>query len=82
LSGILRERIDFSQEIRKYGNIVAVSPNGQNFLLIRTKKNSNDEEEVSLSIFNMSELNFQKIKHVHLFEFIDQEIERLCHSKS
>ena len=71
--GILINRIDFSEEVKKYGEPIATSGNGQNFIF---KKDVNDlkmgsiDKIMTISIVNMTIFGLNHIKDINLYESI------------
>ena len=41
--GLLQNRVDFSQIMESYLTIIAISPNGRNFILLKKFKKSDDK---------------------------------------
>lgn len=65
LRGLLRNRVDFKHIIQKYGRLQAVSQNGQNFVLFKTRL---DLEDASVSIFHLTNRDFYFIKKIDIMK--------------
>lgn len=61
MKGIQKSRVDFKRIIKEYGDIKAVSQNGQVFVLKKTKK-ENKVKMWQLTVFVMTVNAFVKIK--------------------
>ena len=77
--GLLRNRVNFSKDVKKYGEPVAVSENGLNFILKRKDAKSNNE--LQLAIFHLTEYDFVKIKDFTLNDVFHSLQKRLRESK-
>ena len=73
--GLLRNRVTFGKDVKKYGEPVAVSQNGLNFILKRKDAKSNNE--LQLAIFHLTEYDFVKIKDFTLDDTFDTLKKRL-----
>mmetsp|Transcript_1931 Transcript_1931/g.2766 ORF Transcript_1931/g.2766 Transcript_1931/m.2766 type:complete len:509 (+) Transcript_1931:3115-4641(+) len=78
--GLLRNRIDFSKEVKFSGSPIAVSENGRNFLLMQ--KNASTGNMPMLTIYHLTDYEFTFIKQIILQYDIQQYIDKLLTSKS
>ena len=67
--GLMMNRIDFTEKVKQYGVPVAVSQNGQNFILV--KSNSHTDYVPEIAIFNLKEDGFMLIKQMSIVKCIE-----------
>lgn len=69
LNGLLQNRVDFSEEVYFYGQPIAVSDNGQNYIfkkrdeLCKTKA-----EQMTLSVIHLTAFGMMRLKEINIFE--------------
>jgi hypothetical protein len=69
LNGLLQNRYDFSEEVEFYGQPIAVSDNGQNYIfrkrieLCKTK-----EEMMMVSVIHLTAFGMFRLKEINVFD--------------
>ena len=88
-NGLLINRVNFSNYIKKYGNPVATSPNGLNFIFQKSFDKIEDEQDLdvssdeedkkeqylTLTVMNMSVFGMCHVKTINILQNINQYLE-------
>ena len=80
--GLLRNSVCFKKEINENGSPIAVSPNGRNFLFLKTERNKDGFRQHILSCFTLTEKKLEFIKDFNTYDGIKDLFERLKNSKN
>ena len=70
LNGLLLNRINFSKEVEDYGEIIAISNNGQNIIM---KKGGTVNDYFKLWIMHLNIFGLYKVKEINVCEAILKE---------
>ena len=69
LNGLLQHRVDFSEEIEYYGQPIAVSDNGQNYIFKkRIELCTTVDQMMTISVIHLTAFGMMRLKEINIFD--------------